>query len=126
MASSSEPRILVFKSDGAIPKGYAVKAGSDKNHVAIGAANTDRCMGIAQNATTGAEQAVEVAMPGGGGKAFVGETVVAGNDLVSGTDGKLMLPNTDGDEVIARCVSGGAASDLVGVEIYMGIAGASQ
>ena len=126
MASTSEPKILTFKADGVIAKGKAVKAGTDKDHVAIGAANTDRCLGIAQNASAAAEDLLEVALPGGGAKALLGETVVAGNDLVSGTDGRLVKPNLAADEIIARAQQGGAANDLIAVEVVVSSASAAQ
>jgi hypothetical protein len=126
MSSHSEPRIYAFLSDAATAKGKAVKMGTDKKHVALGAANTDRCVGIAQNTTTAAEEVVEVAMQGGGGKALLGETVSAGNDLVAHTDGTLVKPNAEGDQIIARAMEGGDAGQLIGVEIYYATAHASQ
>lgn len=126
MASSLEPKIATFKADAAIAKGKAVKAGTDFKHVAVGAANTDRCLGIIQNAPTAAEDGAEVALPGGGAKGLLGETVSAGNDLVAHTDGSLVKPNADGDQIIARAVQDGVSGDLVDVIVYYGMAGAAQ
>lgn len=126
MASTREPMIETYLADGVIAKGSAVKAGTDKSHVAIGAANTDRCLGIAQSASAAAEEEIEVAGPGGGAKALLGETVVAGNDLVSHTDGTLVKPNADGDEVIARALEGGVSGDLISVDVVMLHTGAAQ
>lgn len=126
MASTSTPRIYAFNADGSIAKGKTVAIGSDKNHVVVGSANTQRCIGIIQNEVTVAEQAAEVALPGGGAKALLGETVVAGNDLVSGTDGRLVLPNASGDEIIARAMEGGDANELIAVEVIVAKALASQ
>jgi len=126
MASSKAPKIQTYLADGAIAKGKAVKAGSDDSHAAVGAANTNRCIGIAQSASTAAEQELEVATPGGGAKGLLGETVSAGDDLVSHTDGTLVKPNAEGDQIVARALEGGAASDLIAVEVYFATAQAAQ
>lgn len=52
MASTSTPRIYAFNADGSIAKGKTVAIGSDKNHVVVGSANTQRCIGIIQNEVT--------------------------------------------------------------------------
>lgn len=103
-----------------------MKIGSDRDHVAVGAANTDRCVGIAQSAPAAAEEVMEVALPGGGAKGLLGETVVAGNDLVSHTDGTLVKPNAAGDEIIARAKEGGASGELINVEVIVSSAHAAQ
>jgi len=126
MASSSEPRVLTFLADAAIAKGKAVKIGTDRKHVAVGAANTDRCVGILQNAVTAADDSCEVAIQGGGAKALLGETVSAGDDLCSHTDGSLVKVNAEGDQILCRALEGGAASDLIGVEVYYATAHAAQ
>ena len=118
MASTTEPRIYTYISDSAtIAKGSAVKIGTDNKHVAIGAANTDKCFGIAQNAITAIGQMVEVAEIGGGAKAKLGEGVSAGAYLVSHTDGTLVKANTAGDHVCAFAKEDGSTSDLIAVEV---------
>ncbi len=126
MASSGTPRIHTYLADAAIAKGKAVKLGTDFKHVAVGAANTDRCVGILQTATTAAEDAAEVAMQGSGAKGLLGETVAAGVDLCAHTDGTLVKVNAEGDQIIARALQGGASGDLVDVEVYYATAHASQ
>lgn len=126
MASTLHPKIAAYKADAAIAKGKAVKSGSDFKHVAVGAANTDRCIGIIQSAPTAAEDVCEVAMPGGGAKALLGESVSAGNDLVSHTDGTLVKPNAEGDEIIARALQDGVAGDLIDVVVSLATAHAAQ
>ena len=126
MASTTEPRIYTFLSDGAIAKGKAVKMGTDKAHVAIGAANTNRCVGLIQNDVTAAEQHAEVALQGGGAKGLLGETVAAGDDLVSHTDGTLVKPNAAGDAIVARAMEAGVVNQLIAVEVYYGSAHAAQ
>lgn len=127
MASTSTPRIGTFIAEASITKGKAVKFGAvDENHVVLGALNTDRCKGIAQSTASASGVYLEVALPGGGAKALLGETVVAGNDLVCHTDGTLVLPNNANDEIIARAQEGGVSGDLIAVEVYYGSASASQ
>ena len=119
MASSSEPRILVFKADGAIAKGSAVKIGSDKDHVAVSAATTDKHIGIAQNAAVTAQDKVEVAIPGGGAKGLCQASVSAGMQLTSHTDGKLKKAAAANDRIIAIAMQDGSASDLIAVEVQI-------
>ena len=126
MASSAKQNMVTVLADAAIAKGKAVKAGASANHVQVGAANTDRVIGIAQSASTAAEDAIEVALPGGGAKALLGETVVYGNDLVSHTDGSLVLPNAEGDQIIAQALQAGVAGDLIDVTVYKATAHAAQ
>lgn len=115
MAVSNRQNMETFLADAAITKGHAVKPGTDASHVAKGTANTSKCIGIAQSAPTTAEDAVEVALPGGGAKGLLGETVTAGAYLVSHTDGTLVLPNAAGDHVIAMALEGGVSGDLINV-----------
>lgn len=124
MASHAESVIVNFLAAAAIAKGKAVKIGSDDNHVAVGAANTDKVLGLLQTATTAAEDVAEVAV-GGGAKGLLGETVAAGDLLVSHTDGTLVKANASGDLVIAKAMEGGAAADLIDVLVIHGHAAAS-
>jgi hypothetical protein len=117
MASHSDPRILTFKADGAIAKGKAVKGGTDDDHLAVCAANTDKAVGICQSAVLAAEDAMEVALPGGGAKGLCGETVAVGDLLVSHTDGSLVKKNAIGDRVIAMALQAGVSGDLIAVEV---------
>jgi len=127
MASSSEPRLQSFQSDdAAMAIGQAVKIGTDREHVELGAANTDRCIGLVQNVVTAIEGIVEVALPGGGAKGKLAETIVAGNDLVSDSSGNLVKPNAEGDEIIARALEGGVSGDVIGVEVSLATAHAAQ
>lgn len=122
MASHSEPRILSFKADGAIAKGKAVKIGTDKDHVAVGAANTDDCIGVAQSAATTAEDIIEVALPGGGAKGLAGETISAGKFLVSHTDGSLYQSNTSADRIIGMAMEDAVVGDIFAIEVVAGVA----
>lgn len=128
MGHANTPRIATFIADASITKGKAVKVASGylNGHVRVGAANTDRCIGIIQNTPTASGAAAEVAIQGGGAVGLLGETVSAGEDLVSHTDGSLMKPNASGDEIIAKCLESGVVGDLVAVEVYYAKALASQ
>lgn len=128
MSSYTQPRFVTMIADGSIAKGKAVKGGSgiSTGHVVVGAANTDRCLGIAQSEASGSGVSIEVALAGGGAKGLLGETVSYGEDLVSHTDGTLYKPNAEGDQIIARAMAGGVAGDLIPVEVYLATAHASQ
>ena len=126
MASHSKPRILTYSVTAAIAKGKAVKFGSSDEVIAVGAANTDRCIGIIQNAPSTSGDMAEVALPGGGAKGLLGEGVTRGDDLVSHTDGTLVKPNAEGDQIIARAMESGDSGDLIAVEVYLATAHASQ
>lgn len=126
MASTSEPRIYVFKADGAIAKGRAVKIGSDREHVVVCSANSDKAIGIAQSASSAAEEKIEIALPGGGAKALAGESITAGKYLVPASDGDLEQANAEGDPVIAIAMEDAAAGDLFAVEVCIATAHAAD
>lgn len=126
MAAHSEPRIYAYKADAAIAKGKAVKLGTDSKHVAVCSANTDSAIGILQSAPDAAEAICEVALPGGGAKGLLGETVAGGELLVAHTDGSLVKANAAGDNVIAQALEGGVANDLISVEVMVGHAAAAE
>jgi hypothetical protein len=117
MASTLKPVIQAFSAGAAISKGMAVKKGADEEHVVKGAANTDKVIGVCQNAPTTAEDLAEIAMPGGGGKGLISESVAAGDHLVSHTDGTLVKVNASGDKVIAFALESGASGDLIDISV---------
>jgi len=120
------PSISVFKSDGVIAKGAAVKPGSDNNHVAAGAANTNPCFGVMQSAaTTAAEQLCEIAV-GGGAKFLLGEQITAGDSLVSHTDGTFVKPNALGDRIVGIADESGVVGDLISGRIALSKAPAAE
>jgi hypothetical protein len=126
MASHSTPRIVAILAGAAISKGMAVKKGADDSHVIKGTANTSRCLGIAQNDAAAAEDCVEMAIGGGGAKGLFGETIAAGDYLVSHTDGSLVKANAAGDHIIAMAMHDGVVGDLGDVEVMYGQAAASE
>jgi hypothetical protein len=126
MSSYSQPRVNTYKADGAIPKGSAVKIGTDKQHVAKSTATTDKSVGIAMNAAAAAEDLVEVALPGGGGKALAQTTIAAGKLLVPHTDGSLKPVSGANDRFIAMATDDAVAGDLVQVEVVVGQATATE
>lgn len=127
MASTVTPKIYAFLVDASIARGKCVKLGTDFKHVAVGAANTDRCVGVVQNSdANAAEKTAEVALPGGGAKFLLGETVAAGKDVCSHTDGTAVAVNAEGDQIIGRLLEGGDAGDLVDGIVYLATAHAAQ
>lgn len=125
MASHSPSKAVVLLAGGTVVKGHAVKIGADDNHVIECTANTDLALGIALNsATVGVE--VEIALPGGGAKAKLGEASVAGKLLVPHTDGTCVKANAAGDRLVGITMEGGASGDLVDVEVLLGHAAAAE
>jgi hypothetical protein len=121
MASYSQPRIIAFKAAAAMAAFKAVKAGADKEHVAVCSAKTDKSVGISQNAPSAADEIMEVALPGGGGKALIGGSVSFGDLLAPTTDGSLIATTTAGDTYIARAMQDGSSGDVIGVEVVSGL-----
>ncbi len=117
MSSIYPANTLTFKCGAAIAKGTAVKPGADRDHVIVSAAKTSLNLGIAQNATTTAEDKVEVAMPGGGSKALLGGTAYFGDLLAPTTDGSLIVTTTAGDRVIAMALEDGVVGDMISVMV---------
>lgn len=119
MASSREPIIYAYKADAAITKGMAVKQGTDFKHVAKSAANTNKHIGVAQNDAVSAEDVLEVAMPGGGGKGLLSGTCSPGDFLTGDTSGKLIVCDGAGDVVIAQALQDGADGDLIDIQVVL-------
>lgn len=116
MSATLEPKIQVFLADGVIAKGKAVKIGTDRNHVAVCSATTDKAIGIAQSASTAAEDQIEVALPGGGAKFLAQATISAGMLLVPHTDGSIKKIAAAND-----CLVGQAHEDAVAGDLFAGI-----
>ncbi len=117
-SSHSNPRIVTLKATAAIALAYlAVKPGADNEHAQVAAAATDKIIGISQNAPTTADDPLEIALPGGGGRAKLGGSVSFGDYLTSDADGKLIATTTANDRVIAKAMSDGVLNDVIGVEV---------
>lgn len=117
MSSYAEPKILAFKAAGAISQGMVVKPGADKSHVAKATAATDKNIGLAMCDTLNAEEIIEVALPGGGGKALLGGSVSFGDLLTADSNGKLVATTTANDRVIAMAMEDGVANDLISAHV---------
>ena len=122
MASYSEPRILAFKAAAAQAAYKAVKAGADREHVAVCSAKTDKHIVIAQSAPTAADVTIEVAVPGGGAKALLGSGGASMGDLLAPTTGgELIVTTTAADRYIAMAMEDGAEGDVIAVEVVAGL-----
>lgn len=121
MSSYSQPRILSFKAAAAMAKGVCVKAGADREHVAICSAATDKIIGISQTAPTAADEMIEVATNGGGAKAKLGGTVSMGDKLTSDASGLLVATTTENDNIVAVAMEDGVANDIIGVEVALAV-----
>lgn len=120
MSGHANANCLTFKADAAISKGMAVKAGSDRNHVAKATAATQKIIGLAMNDAATAEDKVEVALPGGGAKGLCGDTVSFGDLLTADSAGKLVATTTANDKVVAQALEDGVVGDLIAVSVTMG------
>lgn len=112
MASMIKPLIATFTADGAITKGKAVKFGSSNEIVSQCSATTDLSIGIAQNTTTTAGDAIEVAMPGGGAKALAKTTISKGNILGHNADGSIQKLASASDKIVAQAMDDAVAGDI--------------
>ena len=124
--ANKAPLLETVKVDAVILKGMAVKHGTDRDHVDLATANTDRCRGVSQGVTAAVEDALEIATPGGGAQFLLGETVSAGDDLVPGAAGKFFKPNNEGDQILGRASEDGVVDDLISGEVYFATAHATQ
>ncbi len=122
MASYSEPRIYTFKAAAAQAAFTAVKAGADNQHVAICSAGTNKHIGIAQTAPTAADDAMEVALPGGGAKAKLGVGGASFGDLLtSDASGTFVVTTSAADRYIAMAMEDGVVGDVIAVEVVAGL-----
>lgn len=117
MASLLQPRIQTFLAGGTIVVGHAVKFGADKTKVVECTSVSDKSIGLAVSGTTTVGDPVEVARPGGGGKAVCQTTVALGDPLVSHTDGTLKPSTATGDRIIAFADDAGVAGDIIPVTV---------
>ena len=114
--SHSEPRLQTYLAESAIVKFSLVKFGADDEHVVQSAAGTDANVGIAMNDAPLAEDPVEVALPGGGGKLRLAATLARGTFVVSDASGDGVAP-TASDRLGAFLQESGVDNDIVAVEV---------
>jgi len=119
MSSYAKPCILTFKAGAAIPEGSVVKPGADNQHVLKSASAASKNFGIAQNAATLAEDKVEVALPGGGGKGLAGGAILFGDLLTSDVNGALVATTTANDRVVAVAMDDAATGDLFSLQVVV-------
>lgn len=106
-----------FVAGGTIAKDTIVKFGADADTVVVGAAATDKLIGVALEAVVVGER-VEVQM-NGVAEIKLGGTVAFGDDVTSGAAGvgvKLTAAVTIKSS-IGRAMGGGVTGDIISVEI---------
>jgi hypothetical protein len=113
------PNMLTFKASGVIPAGSVVKPGADRQHAAIASAATDKSFGISQNASAAAEDKIEVALPGGGGKGLAGGSISFGDLLASDSNGALVATTTGNNRVVAIAMEDASSGDLFSVHVVV-------
>jgi hypothetical protein len=97
---------------------FLVKIGSDSDHVAASAANTDIPLGVCTDEAPGVEELVNIALLGvanGTLKVALGGTVAAGDMLQSNGDGTAikLLTTTGTFYNIGRALQAGVAGDII-------------
>jgi predicted RecA/RadA family phage recombinase len=114
--------ILSLKADAALAvRHYLVKRGSDADHVAVCAAASDEPLGVCLDEAEAAEDPVAVQLLGsakGTVLMVANETITAGEDVYSGTDGRVQdLPGTAGTYwKVGRSVTASSADLEIEVE----------
>jgi hypothetical protein len=121
MSAINSPRIATFQASAAIAKGKAVTLDATGKIVTAANAVTDKSVGIAQNEALLVGDLVEVALPGGGGKALLGGTVVAGDLLAPTVGGALIATTTATNRWIAVAMQDGVSGDIIGSEVDAGL-----
>lgn len=120
MGASSNRRILTFRATAAIGAYLIVKAGADREHVAKATAVSDKIVGITNSEATKAEEMVEVALPGGGGKVKLGSGGCAfGDFLTADANGAAIVSSTANDNIVGVAQADGVEGDIVPVEIQL-------
>jgi hypothetical protein len=109
-------RIRAYNGPAGTGYGLAVAQGADDNSVVLPAAG-HRCLGITVEPDTNLTGLLGVARDGEV-PAIIGAAVEADQDLIADAAGRLVPSVTDGDQVIARAITSGAAlGDEIIVEI---------
>lgn len=119
MSTYACPSILSFKAGGVIPQGSVVKPGADLKHVLKSTSATAKNFGIAQNAAAAAEDVVEVALPGGGGKGLAGGAIAFGDLLTADVNGALVATTSANDRVVAVAMEDAVAGDLFSLHVVV-------
>lgn len=112
MSVMVKPLIATYEADAAISKGQAVKFGASNKKVTPVTATTDLSVGIAQNAAVNVGDLVEVALPGGGGKALAKASISKGNILGHNADGSIQKLANANDKIIAQAMDDASAGDI--------------
>lgn len=126
MSAIYPPSVLTFEASGAIAKGKAVKLVTNNKTVAQCSATTDNAIGIAQVAAVNAGDLVEVALPGGGGKALAKATIALGDMLGINADGSIQKVAGASDHIVAQAMDSAVAGDIFAVHVLSSQAVAAQ
>lgn len=121
MSAHYPASVLTYNSSAAIAKGKAVTLDATGKIVTAANAVTDKSIGIAMNAATGADEKVEVALPGGGAKALAGGSISAGDLLAPTTGGALIATTTATNRYIAVALEDAVSGDLFSVQVAAGL-----
>ena len=119
MSSYSQPRMLTFKASEAISKYLFVIQTADEIVEQCDGAG-EKMIGISMSETSEADQAIEVAIQGGGAKITLGGTVARGDLIKTDANGKGVVSSTNLDVYGARAMASGVVGDIIPVEVIYG------
>ena len=98
---------------------YAVKHDTSEKVVIAGA--NDKALGILQNAPDGSSvETSAIVRVGGISKAILAEAVTFGQYLTVTSTGALEVADAANEEIVARALTSGDASDLIAVQLMFG------
>lgn len=120
MSASSQRHIQTFRATAAIAAYLIVKAGADEAHVAKATAVSDKIIGVSNSEATKAEEMVEVAIAGGGGKVKLGSGGCAFGDLLTAdSNGYAVVSSTANDNIVGVAMMAGAEGDIIPLQIQL-------
>jgi Uncharacterized conserved protein (DUF2190) len=109
-----------FYAGAAVAANRIVKPGADDTKVVVGAAATDKLVGISDNIGGAINEPIDVILDG---IALVklGGTVAFGDLITSDATGQGVATTTAANRYIGHAMEGGVSGDLIGVRIAPGL-----
>jgi len=120
MASRNEGLQKTYYAGAAIAASRIVKGGADETKVVVGAAATDKLIGIGDSLGSASGETLDVIIDG---IALVkaGGTIAVGDIITSDGTGQALATTTAGNRYIGIAIDPGVSGDLIGVRIAPGL-----
>ncbi len=109
-----------FFCGAAVAANRIVKAGADDTKVVVGAAATDKLIGVSDNIGGAINESIDVILDGIA-VVKLGGTVAFGDLITSDGTGQGIATTTAGNRWIGYAMEGGVSGDLIGVRIAPGL-----